>query len=221
MSKTPSWDDLFADPRFHWTDPDEGVVESAPRWRDEGRRTVYDLGCGAGRHMAFLQTHGFDVFGSDIAPNGLRACRGCLASAGLGARLVRADMTSCPFADASFDGGLSTNVLNHNTRERLQLAISDVHRILKPGGEFYLTVLSTLDWRCGSGEEVAENTWILGEGPEKGILHHFFDEDGLRDWLQAFDILEVKRVTGQSNSSVRDSGIAVRRDAWAAWIRKP
>jgi SAM-dependent methyltransferase len=53
-----SWNDLFTDPRFHWKEPDPGVVAAAARWARQGRRVVYDLGCGAGRHMAYLQAAG-------------------------------------------------------------------------------------------------------------------------------------------------------------------
>jgi len=220
VSARPSWNDLFLDPRFHWKEPDPGVVAVAPRWREEGRRLIYDLGCGAGRHLAYLQTQGFRVIGSDVAPNGLEVCQRQLTEAGLPADLVRADMTACPFADGTFDAGVSTNVLNHNPRALLQQAIDEVQRVLRPGGEFFLTVLSTDDWRCGSGEEVEPNSFILAEGPETGILHHFFDEADLRDWLRAFRILDVKRDRGHSTSSVRAGDNPVQKDAWAVWAAK-
>jgi len=220
MGTKPSWNDLFSDPRFHWKEPDPGVLETAPRWRDEGRKLIYDLGCGAGRHMAYLQADGFEVTGSDVAPNGLDVCRRHMSEAGLAARVVRADMTACPFADETFDAGVSTNVLNHNPRALLQKAIDEVHRVLKPGGEFFLTVLNTDDWRCGNGEEVAADSFILAEGPEAGILHHFFSKEDVRDWLSAFQILDLRRDQGWSTSSVTDEGLARQKDAWAVWLRK-
>ena len=221
MGTKPSWNELFSDPRFHWREPDPGVLATAPRWRDEGRELVYALGCGAGRHMAYLQLEGFGVIGSDVAPHGLDVCRRHMAEAGLGARLVRAEMTACPFADNTFDGGVSTNVLNHNPRALLQTAVDEVHRVLRPGGEFYLTVLSTDDWRCGSGEEVEPNSFILAEGPETGILHHFFDEADLRQWLSAFDVLEVRHESTISHTSASSVGDHRRpRTSWDVWVRK-
>ena len=215
-----SWNDLFADPRFHWTHPDPGLMETAPRWRDEGRRLVYDLGCGAGRHMAYLQIEGFDVYGSDTAENGLKACGDFLRHAELPARVVRADMTACPFAENTFDAGLATNVLNHNPRALLQESVEQVYRVLKPGGEFYLTVLNTWDWRYGSGEQVEPGSFVLAEGPEKGILHHFFGEQDLRRWLGSFRIEQLRRDRGELKLSTKPGDRPVFRDAWSVWIRK-
>ncbi len=221
MGTPPSWNNLFEDPRFHWKQPDEGVVALSAQWRAEGRRRLLDLGCGAGRHLAFLQTQGFAVDGMDAAPNGLEACAAAMVEAGLAARLVRADMTRLPFVDASFDAGIATNVLNHNPRGLLQMAVDDVYRVLKPGGQFYLTVLNTWDWRYGSGDEVEPDSFVLAEGPETGILHHFFSEDDLRAWLTAFDIIQLRRETGELLLSTRPEGEPVIRDAWAVLIARP
>jgi SAM-dependent methyltransferase len=215
-----SWNDLFTDSRFHWIGPDPGVVATVPRWRDEGRRLIYDLGCGAGRHMAYLQSEGFEVYGSDVATNGLRACVGALRAAQLPARLAMADMTAAPFAGGTFDAGIATNVLNHNPRAKLVAAMGEIHRVLRPGGEFYLTVLNTWDWRHGSGEEVEPDSFILGEGPEQGILHHFFTENDLRDWVADFRILQLRRDRGELKLSTRLDDRPVIRDAWAVWLRK-
>lgn len=221
MSGTRSWNDLFADSRFHWSEPDAGVVTMAKRWARQGRRLVYDLGCGAGRHMAFLQLVTFAVIGSDLAENGLRACADMLRKAGLPANVVQADMTRAPFADGTFDSGIAINVLNHNPRALLQQAIAEVARVLRPGGEFYLTALNTGDWRYGLGEEVEPDSFVLAAGPEAGILHHFFSEPDLRDWLRAFEIVSLERQRGELRLSTRPDGAPVMRDAWAVLIRKP
>lgn len=215
-----SWNDLFADGRFHWKEPDAGVIASASRWEDEERKLIYDLGCGAGRHVAYLQTRGFEVHATDVSENGLSVCAEYMHEAKLPARLVRADMTTSPFADETFDAGISTNVLNHNPRALLQRAIDDVWRVLKPGAEFYLTVLNTWDWRHGSGEEVEPDSFVLADGPEAGILHHFFAEGDLRDWLSAFEILKLRRDRGELKLSTKPDDRPVMRDAWSVWMRR-
>lgn len=215
-----SWDDLLADPAFHWEEPDPGIVRVAGRWQRLACETVWDLGCGAGRHLIYLEALGFAVCGSDVSDNGLRVSRERLQAAGMPARLVQADMTVAPFLDASLDAVVSINVLNHNPRARLQQAVDEVYRVLRPGGEFYLTVLTTWDWRYGLGEETEPDSFILSEGPETGILHHFFDEADLRAWLGAFDLLELRRERGELKLSTRPGGEPVMRDGWAVLVRK-
>lgn len=217
----PSWNELFADPRFHWDEPDPGVVQMAARWAAAGRRHLHDLGCGAGRHMAYLQSEGFVVTGSDVAVNGLTACAERLRQAALPACLVRADMIHAPFADACFDAALCINVLNHNPRAMLQQSLDEIHRTLRPGGECYLTVLNTWDWRYGSGEQVEPDSFVLAQGPETGILHHFFSEADLCDWVRAFHLLELHRERGQLRLSTAPHGAPVMRDAWSVLLGKP
>ena len=219
MTARRSWDDLFADPRFHWTEPDAAVLAAAQRWREHGVRLIHDLGCGAGRHMAFLQAEGFEVIGSDVAPRGLEACARQLREAGLGAALVRADMTAHPFADATFDAALAINVLNHGTRAALQRAIDDLRRTLRRGGQVLLTALNTWDWRFGSGAQVEPASFVLADGPEAGILHHFFDEADLRAWLARFEIIDLQRMRGELTLSTAPEGGPVFRDAWQVLAR--
>ncbi len=219
MGLDRSWDDLFADARFHWKEPDPAVVAFAERWRDLGVGLIHDLGCGAGRHMAFLQLEGFEVIGSDVAPRGLAACGAQLAAAELPAPLVRADIVASPFADEVFDATIATNVLNHGSRAELQRAIDEVQRTLRPGGEVLLTALTTWDWRHGSGEETEADSFVLADGPEAGILHHFFDERDLREWLSRFQVIDLERVRGELTRSTAYEGEPVFRDAWQVLAR--
>ena len=50
-----------------------------------------------------------------------------------------ADLTALPFADASFDSAVSTNVYDHLGRHKEQ-GLREVFRVLKPGGRFLLAV---------------------------------------------------------------------------------
>lgn len=196
------------------------VVETAARWRERGVKRIHDLGCGAGRHMAFLQAQGFEVIGSDLAPRGLSVCCERLAGADLCPDLVRADMSRLPFADAVFDATISINVLNHGHRAALQAAIDEIQRTLRPGGEALLTVLNTGDWRCGSGEEPEPNTFVLAEGPEQGIVHHFFDEHDLRAWMSGFELIHLQRERKLQTTSTAPGDRQVYRDQWQVLLRK-
>ena len=220
MGGQRSWDDLFTDPRFHWEQPDPAVIAAAPHWRRAGLRHIHDLGCGAGRHMAFLQSEGFEVIGSDLSPRGLAACTRQLRGAGLPRAVIRADMSVLPFSDGAFDATVATNVLNHGSRAKLQRAADEIHRTLRPRGQVLLTVLNTWDWRFGSGSSPEPNTWVLADGPEAGILHHFFDEPDLRAWLAAFEILQLERVRGLLELSTAPGDRPVYRDAWQVLARR-
>ncbi len=216
-----SWDDLFKDTRFHLEEVEEVVNEIAGRWRERGFSNVHDLGCGAGRHSAFLQLEGFEVTGSDISPHGLTACRERLSEADLRPDLVLADMCALPFDDGVFDATISINVLNHGSRELLQLAVDEIRRTLRPGGEALIKVLNSWDWRFGSGVETEPNTFVLAEGPEQGIMHHFFDEDDLRTWLGDFELVDLTRERIPQNTSTAPGDRPVNRDCWEVLVRRP
>jgi hypothetical protein len=46
--------------------------------------------------------------------------------------------------------------------------------------------------KYGKGIKVEENTFMQENGPEKGILHHFVDENELRELLRRFNIVDFK-----------------------------
>lgn len=220
MDNPRAWSELYEDRRYHWKGPDPAVVSIAARWRELGVRLIHDLGCGAGRHTAFLQTQHFLVVGSDIALPGLAATSALLDDLALPRVLVRSDMGRMPFADGSFDATVATNVLNHGLRADLQAAIDEIHRTLCVNGEVLLTVLNTWDWRCGQGRQLEHNSFQLTEGPETGILHHFFDEDDLREWLAAFELVDITRVRGVLEIGRMPSEKTIHRDAWQVLARR-
>ena len=55
--------------------------------------------------------------------------------------VVKSDVRRLPFAAASFDLIISTSTLDHfDTLDELQSSLSELHRILRPGGELLLTL---------------------------------------------------------------------------------
>ena len=97
----------------------------------QGCRAV-DLGCGTGGNLSIFSPFApRSVVGLDISPIALQHARRKDPSA----PLVRADLSRpLPFADASLDVVTIFNVLYHRWVEDEVAVLSEVHRILRPGG---------------------------------------------------------------------------------------
>ncbi len=86
---------------------------------------LIDVGCGTGSYAAALAERGWDVTGVDISEDMLRLARE------RGVRTVRADATSLPFADGSFDAAIS--VFTNTDFDDLAAVVREITRILRPG----------------------------------------------------------------------------------------
>jgi len=77
--------------------PHEDAENLHRLFQENGVRRILDLGCGDGRHLHFFSELGYEIFGLDYAPTGLRLAGEWLSSDELSAELVCADMTSLPW----------------------------------------------------------------------------------------------------------------------------
>lgn len=55
-------------------------------------------------------------------------------------RVREGSVTALPFPDASFDRALCLDVLEHLTYEEQPRALAELHRVVKPGGELFVSV---------------------------------------------------------------------------------
>lgn len=122
-----------------------------------GGGRVLDLGAGSGRSTIMVLTArpaarvtAVDIYDGyfgidDNTPDRIRANA---RVAGVADRLeVRtADIRSLPFDSASYDAAVSAFVIDHLNREGIARSLSEVMRVLRPGGEFLLIVLNVDGW---------------------------------------------------------------------------
>jgi SAM-dependent methyltransferase len=107
---------------------------------------VLDAGAGFGRHAFALAVQGANVVALDYAQGevaGTRATFAAMAESGEIAEErfaggLQGDATKLPFADGSFDRVITSEVLEHIQADTA--AITELARVLKPGGTFAATV---------------------------------------------------------------------------------
>jgi len=188
----PTWDELFKDEKNRWKEPHERLVEVIGSLKSKtNQKKVLDLGCGAGRHLVYLSSEGYETYGVDLSINGLMFSREWLAKQGYPTRLAMADMTSLPYSNSSFDMIISMYVIHHNPLAGLRKSIHEIHRMLVPGGYALLTLNSTRGFRHDQGQQLEPRTVIPHIGKDCGIPHHFSD---LQEIAREFDHFIVREI---------------------------
>jgi SAM-dependent methyltransferase len=90
--------------------------------------TLLDLGCGAGM-LALLKRKGVMLVGVDLSDE-------CVAAARRNGydEVVRAELHTLPFANASVDYVASLDVIGHIPQEQKDAVLAEIKRVLRPGG---------------------------------------------------------------------------------------
>jgi SAM-dependent methyltransferase len=94
----------------------------------------------------------------------------------------------------TFDLVVSDGVLDHVRFSEAKSILAEIRRVSTPDGYLFVSLRSTADSECGRGEQVGENTYILNDGYEKGMLQHFFDRRSIDELLDGYEIFDVEHL---------------------------
>ncbi len=150
---------------------------------------ILDVGCGAGRDMAWLESRGADALGVDTSAGMLAEARPRVRGA-----LLQMDMRTLAFADKSFEGVWCVASLLHLPKADAPRALREFHRVLAPGGTIVLSLQEGAgeDWETdpyGKGTERFFARYSLGDATalltETGftVIERGSEVAGTRHWL--------------------------------------
>jgi SAM-dependent methyltransferase len=144
---------------------------------------LLDLGCGGGQDAGDLQQQGYRVVGLDRTSALLSAGRRRYRSL----PLVRADLRQFPFQAMSFDGLWAAASLMHLPKPDARRTLTDLYRLIRPGGLFAATVT------YGVTSRLVTDGWVPGRYFARWRKDEFARAVRRAGWL----ILELGVVTNR------------------------
>lgn len=180
-----------------WSKPSEESYYIAERWKTQHRKDILDFGCGLGRHSIYFAKQGFSVSAFDLSEEGVSSLREWAKAENVNIHTTVCDMLSLPYADNWFDGIYAYNVISHTDTNGMKTILAEIKRILKPGGEIFLTLCSKETWsfKDAGYPKIDENTVVItDEGPEKGIPHFGVNLDDIERLFHEFSVISVRHV---------------------------
>ncbi len=166
--------------------------------KQEGKRTLLEIGSGPGRDGLFFQENGFDVTCIDLSPENINLCR----RKGLKSYVM--DMSNMFFHDNSFDAVYSLNSMLHLSKTELPGVLRTIESLLNPEGLFYMGVYGGNDF-----EGIREHDWAE---PER--FFSYYTDDHLREVVSGvFEILDFRRIVYQEDADYHFQSLFLKKKA--------
>lgn len=148
------------------------------------------LDCGAGGKLpplALFKSHGFNTFGIEIDDNAIAMANEFARNQDMALNIAKGDMTALDFEDDSFDFVYSYNSIFHMKKVSIEKAISELKRVLKPGGLMFVNFLSIDDFRCGEGPDLGANQYEQMD--DEPVIHSYYEHNEADEHFAVMKIL--------------------------------
>jgi tRNA (uracil-5-)-methyltransferase TRM9 len=169
----PSWYNFR-----HWSIFRTELEALAERWQ-KGR--LLNLGCAHGPDFLPFKD-GFELYGVDFSAEMLKLAEKYAKKFGFSVELTLADVRRLPYPDASFDRAIAVATYHHLVGGQHEAALKELRRVLKPGGEAFITVWNrgqprfwfkpkevAVPWRRKKGETLYRRYYLFSYGELEGL----------------------------------------------------
>ncbi|HEY5402691.1 MAG TPA: class I SAM-dependent methyltransferase [Pyrinomonadaceae bacterium] len=172
--------------------------------------SLLDAGCGGGRNLVYFLRNGFKVYGVDQSATAIVQAKS-LATELLNAiesdqfRVENVDRMS--FSNETFDVVLSSAVLHFaNDEEHWQAMVSEMWRVLKPGGIFFARLASTVGIE-DQIQPIKGRRYQLPDGSDRFLVDFDMLDKTTKslggEWLEPFKTVVVHNLRSMSNWCLR------------------
>ena len=172
--------------------------------------SLLDAGCGGGRNLVYFLRNGFKVYGVDQSATAIVQAKS-LATELLNAiesdqfRVENVERMS--FSNETFDVVVSSAVLHFaNDEEHWQAMVSEMWRVLKPGGIFFARLASTVGIE-DQIQPIKGRRYQLPDGSDRFLVDFDMLDKTTKslggEWLEPFKTVVVHNLRSMSNWCLR------------------
>ncbi len=192
-SKAWNWDKVKEE---IWNEPSEDIYYYLNRWQQIGFKKFLDLGCGKGRHSHLFADSGFEVFSFDLSEKAINLVKNEAERRRQKIHVNIGDIKNLPYKSEIFDCILSYHTIYHTDTKGIDIVLDEIYRILKPGGEIFITLNSkdNPSFNNPDYKKIDNNTIIKTEGPEVDMPHYYAKIEEVKRLLEKFKIIRIRHI---------------------------
>lgn len=221
---TDFWEDsIYSQGRHLNLYPFDVVVSFLFCWRPQEKPSdqvrVLEIGCGAGNNLWFAAREGFKVSGIDGSSSAVKFAKNRFAKEGLEGDLREGNFLELPYAENTFDLGIDRCSLVCVGFESQKIAISEMHRVLRPGGIFFFNGYSDQHTSAISGDRLEDGRIAnirAGKLTGVGALAFNSREQVAALFSKKWEILKMEHMV---SSDLAENGTGVHAE-WRIVARK-
>ena len=186
MDYTNHWEEKFSTRAWGRYPPEDLVRFMGRNFKNADKKNVrvLEVGCGPGANLWFLHREGFAVSAIDVSPTAIDLAGKRLEKENKDIPSPAPDLKvgnfeKLPWKDGHFDVVIDIFALYANTNEVIASALTEISRVLKPGGLFYTKLWGANTTGYGEGKQLEDATFDdITSGPCSNMgVSHFFNRE--------------------------------------------
>jgi SAM-dependent methyltransferase len=213
MSWDPVWEKIFQQ-RDAWGNypPEELVRFIAQRYfRVPDRRQVriMEVGCGPGGGPSwFIAREGFSFTGVDGSETAIGKARQRFSVENLTGEFHVGSLDKLPWGDETFDCIVDVACLQCNNEAGTERIVSEIRRLLKPGGNHFSLTARAGTWGDRTGERIDSTSFRnVTEGPFAGMgVMRFATRESIEEMYAAFSTVTLEYSLRSLENGTRELG---------------
>ena len=147
-SKPPStseqFNKVYKSPILHWAWTDIRISKELTELvKTNNPKTSLEFGCGLGRYSKFLATQGIKATGVDFSSVAIEKAKKAVANDPCKPLFIVSDVTKLEAIKQQFDVSFDIGCFHCLNEEEQQKYVSEVYRLLKPGGTHLIWALDS------------------------------------------------------------------------------